>query len=187
MDLPSLHEIRQSIAGALRLLRHDAGALSLFNLTDDGFWRSFFALVLVLPMMMVVDVVFTTSDTVPLAAKLSRSSVNLVLHWMLFAAIALPLCIAAGLERRYKTFITVYNWASIVVIGLLLVPAILVLSGVLTIEGGQFIVTATSIYVIFYLWFVVKTALESNGWIAAGFVLLDFVLNVTVDGFLGLR
>lgn len=130
---------------------------------------------------------FSANETTALTAKLTRSSVNLILHWMLFAAIALPLCHAAGLGQRYMAFITVYNWSSIIVVAMFLVPALFVLSGILTLEGGQFFITATSIYAIYFLWFAAKTALESNAWVAAGFILLDFCLNVIVNGLLGLN
>ena len=186
MELPSSQEVRQSLAGAIHLMRRDVAGLQFFNLTEEGFWRSFFAIILVLPMLFVAESGLGEGSA-PLSARLARSSVNLVLHWMIFVSVALPICRAAGFGHLYMPFITVYNWCSVVGTSLLMAPALLTYSGILGFEAGHLFAFAVSVFIIFYLWFAAKTALGGNGWAAAGFVFLDFGLNVAVNGFLGLH
>ena len=38
----SLREVFTALYGAYRLARLDAGGLKYFDITDQGFWRSFF-------------------------------------------------------------------------------------------------------------------------------------------------
>ncbi|MGI9480884.1 MAG: hypothetical protein ACR2OR_00870 [Hyphomicrobiales bacterium] len=186
MELPSSQEVRRSLAGGIHLMRRDVSGMQFFNLTEEGFWRSFFAIILVLPLLFVAEAALG-GGSAPLSARLARSSVNLLLHWMVFVALVLPICRAAGMGHLYMPFITVYNWCSVVGTSLLMVPALLTISGLFGFEAGQLLAFAVSVFIIFYLWFAAKTALDGNGWSAAGFVLMDFVLNIAVDGFFGLR
>ena len=41
--MPLNQEVARSIFAAWRIARFDAGAMNYFNLTLEGFWRSFFA------------------------------------------------------------------------------------------------------------------------------------------------
>ena len=43
MALPGPNEVVASLLGALQLLRRDRSGLNNFNMTEEGFWRSFFA------------------------------------------------------------------------------------------------------------------------------------------------
>ena len=57
MNLPGLNEIAGSLIGAMRLFRRDAGGLQNFNMTEDGFWRSFFAIALAGPMSICAELI----------------------------------------------------------------------------------------------------------------------------------
>ena len=50
MNLPGLNEIASSLIGAMRLFRRDKSGLQYFNMTEEGFWRSFFAMAVAGPM-----------------------------------------------------------------------------------------------------------------------------------------
>ena len=47
--MPPKQEIVASLYGAWRLMRLDPTGMTYFNLSADGFWRSFFAAVIVAP------------------------------------------------------------------------------------------------------------------------------------------
>ena len=49
--IPGQQEIIRSLTGAWLLAKRDTSALNYFNLSIEGFWRSFSAMVLVLPIL----------------------------------------------------------------------------------------------------------------------------------------
>lgn len=45
-------DIRSGIAGALALLRDDPGAMRHFDLSFEGFWKSFLAILVIAPVLL---------------------------------------------------------------------------------------------------------------------------------------
>jgi len=119
----SLAEIQRSLEGAVRLMRLDATGIERFDLTADGFWRSFFAIALVVPMVIVIDI-FSFDETIEggsLAGSIAWSLTRLIVAW---AAAALALLGIAGLldrRHRYAAFIIAWNWISVPLNGAMLV------------------------------------------------------------------
>ncbi len=48
--MPDVAFFTRSLTGALRLARFDAGGMAAFDVSFEGFWRSFWAAGLVLPL-----------------------------------------------------------------------------------------------------------------------------------------
>ena len=55
--MPSLAEVARAIYGAWRLMLFDADGMTFFDLSTGGFWRSFFAAVVVAPLYAVLVVI----------------------------------------------------------------------------------------------------------------------------------
>jgi len=51
--VPSAREMMYALYGAYRLARFDAGGMRYFDASIDGFWRSFFAAVLIAPFYLI--------------------------------------------------------------------------------------------------------------------------------------
>lgn len=187
MALPGPNETVSSVLGAIRLLRRDAGGLSNFNLTEDGFWQSFFAIALVLPMSIFAAVTFRENTDVSAITLASRTSVNLVLQWAMFTAMMFLFTRSLGLGQHYMRFITVYNWCSVVAAGCMMVPVLLHGIGMLGIHGALLVVSFIFLAMLAYFWFVVRLTLETSGFVAAGVVFFDFLLNVTIERLFGLH
>ncbi len=187
MALPGLNEITASLLGALQLLRRDRSGLNNFNMTEEGFWRSFLAMVLVLPMSVFAAVLFRENAEVSSMALASRTSVNLVLQWAAFTALMLLFTRSFDLDHRYMRFITAYNWSSVIATGCMMVPVLLHSLGLLGVEASLVMVFFIFLAMLAYFWFVAREALETSGSIAAGIVLLDFLLNVTIERIFGLH
>lgn len=187
MALPGPNEIVASLLGAFQLLRRDRSGLNNFNMTEEGFWRSFFAMALVLPMSAFAAVLFRESTEVSSMALASRTSVNLVLQWAAFTALMLVYTRSFDLGQRYMRFIIAYNWSSVIATGCMMVPVLLHSLGMLGVEASLVIVFFIFLAMLAYFWFVAREALETSGYIAAGVVLIDFLLNVTIERFFGLQ
>jgi hypothetical protein len=123
-------DVTRSLAASWRLLRADAQALPDLDLSRDGFWRSYLALVLVVPSMIPALAAERT------LAGLSNSGglfdapglLAAVVTAELLAILAVPallIALAPTLlsSSRFTGFIIAWNWAGIVSAGLMAVPA----------------------------------------------------------------
>jgi hypothetical protein len=123
-------DVTRSLRASWRLLRADAAALPDLDLSRDGFWRSYLALVLTLPAMIPVLAAERT------LAGLSNSGglfdapglIAAVVTAEILAIIAVPALLVALVPPllhapRFTGFIIAWNWSGIVSAGLMAVPA----------------------------------------------------------------
>lgn len=192
--MPDKAEILQSIQGAWRLARLDRGGMAFFNLTVTGFWRSFFAAVLVAPgYALLVAQKFdrgeaTAPEVAPSVAASGEPAViwiaivqglTYALSWVIFPIAAAVVTWLLSLGRFYVALIVAGNWAAVIqmaaFIGVLalgyVVPAALVPVLMTVVTGG----------ILFYQWFVVRTALQTSGGVALALVLIDLLLNTMIN------
>jgi hypothetical protein len=114
MAFPSGAEIRAAIKGLGLLLRGDERALLCYDLSLDGFWRSFW---LPLALLVVYAVVMRpTADE--LAAFDGEHTVftlvqalKFLLGWMAYFALIAGISRIFGLGERFGIFVILYNWA----------------------------------------------------------------------------
>lgn len=129
--MPSSDEIQQYLTGAWRMMMGKADGLRLLDLTVDGFWNSFFAIVIALPAL-VVGWVAAANELSQLSgifgSKLSivaRLAVIDLASWILplvaFAAVA-P---RTGLGDRLVNLVVASNWASAIIVWIMLPPSLL--------------------------------------------------------------
>ncbi|MEM8689448.1 MAG: hypothetical protein AAGF81_19125 [Pseudomonadota bacterium] len=186
MALPGPNEVVSSLFGAVRLLRRDPGGLNNFNLTEDGFWRSFSAILFVVPVFALADFALRQDQQLSAMAVMSRKSVTLALQWMAFVAAMLVLTRALKISHNYMRFVTVYNWASVIAVGLVLVPVLLYGLGLLGLHAATFVGFFVLLGLVVYAWYVAREALECSGFVAAGVVLLEYLMAITVERLFGL-
>ena len=186
----SVTHLTTALYGAYRLARADRGGMKYFDSTLDGFWLSFFAAALVAPFFFLLILIKFKTDGVDAAAfrYFSIESIAYTIGWILFPLIVYYLVQALEREERYFGFIVAYNWASVIQNSVYLPFAILFELGV--IEGGsaELINLFLLCLVLTYTWFVAKTALEVNGFVASGIIVLDvgvwIMLNMLTDSML---
>ncbi|HEY4192255.1 MAG TPA: transporter [Mesorhizobium sp.] len=126
----SADETQASLAGAWKLMLGKADGLRLLDLSADGFWNSFFAIVVALPALIVgwVSVVNEVADP---AAFAGRFDTLLRLAAVDLGAWVLPLVglafVAphAGIGGRFVAYVVASNWASAIVAWLMLPPALI--------------------------------------------------------------
>ncbi len=179
--MPDREEILQSIYGAVRLARMDRAGMTYFNLTVEGFWRSFFAAVLVVPgyAIMIGERLAMEERSYDLSWLLLVESTAYVIGWAAFPLAALLLTQLFGLGRYFVPLIVASNWAAVVQVTVFL--AAVLLSLLLPDLLGGLILTLVTGAILFYQWFVVRTALDTTGGIAFLFVLVDLLLNLVIN------
>lgn len=127
-------EARSSIRGVVRMARFDPDAFRFFNFTLDGYWRSFFAAVLLLPIYLIYWFGHGTpaaETAVPLARRLLVEGINYPLSWTLWPLVCFYIARAVGWgAENYLAYITAYNWTQIFSQGVMLLAAIVFLPAI---------------------------------------------------------
>ena len=186
--MPSGQEILSSLYAAWRLLRGDVNALQYLNQSIAGFWRSFFAVVLTAPMLLIITVVhsevFPAEEGEPeigLAAGAVIRLISFVAAWLSFPLVMIWVSRMLGLGHRYVIYIIAWNWASVVAAAIMLLVTLVLASGMFS----QGIAGALSIfaygYILFYAYLVTKIGLACATGTAIGLVVFDALLEALVD------
>lgn len=129
--MPTGEEIQRYLTGAWRLMMGKTEGLRLLDLSADGFWNSFYAMLVAVPALVVGWVVFANDLTALTDAFGSRLTIVLRLAVLDFATWVAPLVVLAlvakpaGISDRFVHLVVAGNWASAVIAWLML-PASLV-------------------------------------------------------------
>jgi hypothetical protein len=184
---PFFRTLRENLAGAFEVMMGRPEGLNRIDTSLDGFWRSFGAIVLVLPfaaMALISQWRLETAAGAP-APPLTGGMLGLYLFALLVDWISFPLVFALvarpfGLGSRYVPFIVTRNWASVILGALAalvhlmhlihLIPAAVMPYALL----GVVLVSLRLSYVI-----VRATLLVSIG-MALPIVILDFLVSLVV-------
>ena len=182
-------EILYGLYGGYRLCRFDAQGLAYFDSTIGGFWRSFFAAVLVAPIYFII--VFLDLDLSTVEASVGRTFLLESLAYLILV-FAYPLAmhyISEALDRRpqYFLYIVAYNWASVVLAAIELPVDALSASELLPKALADTLEIAVKLAILAILWFIARTALNVPRLMAVGLVALDFVLDLIVSSIVNAR
>ncbi len=181
--MPSLRDVVAALYGACRLMRFDAGGMTWFDLSIPGFWRSFFAALLVAPFFAVlVGMHFTRGDQPfdPGWAALVMT-VAYCLSWAAFPIAAILITRLLRLTDRYIALIVAYNWANVPQIAVILLANLIDAGGVLPGFLGDVLPFAAMVFVLVYQWFVTRTALATTTATAIGVVFLQLLIDIFIE------
>ena len=126
----SADETYASLAGAWRLMFGKADGLRLLDLSADGFWNSFFAIVVATPALIVgwVGIANEIGDPDAFAGRLGmliRLATVDIGSWVLpLVALAL-VAPRAGIGGRFVHYVVASNWTSAIIAWLMLPSALL--------------------------------------------------------------
>ena len=179
--MPDREEVLGALYGAYRLARLEPAGMTYFNLTFDGFWRSFFAAVLVAPAYAILIGlrVADESEAVDLGLLVVTESIGYVLAWCAFPLVAIVLTRILGLARNYVPLIVALNWTAVLQTAVFL--AVVLLGPILPEVLATLLVTLMTGAILGYQWFVIKTALQTTGGIALMLLLVDLVVTSTIN------
>jgi hypothetical protein len=188
--MPDRDEIVQSLTGAWRLFLDRPNAMRLFNVSVDGFWRSFAAIIFIVPAYAlfaiterieilgepVVDPIF--SDGPFIANKV----LTLLLDW-----VTLPILLAAfasllGVARSYTAYVVARNWCAVLATAPFGVVALLNLIGLLGNGPANLLSLVILVVVIRYNYMIARRALGAEMGLAIGVVIADFAISLLIIG-----
>ena len=180
-------EIVSSIYGAWRILRFDPRALDHFDLTIEGFWRSFFAALLVAPAYAVSSLIRYTSvpaeetaDIDPVAFIVVRL-IGFALAWAAFPVAMIWVSRLLQLGHRYVTYIVVWNWSSVITMAIMLPLAMLLSLGFVPTGLASGVMIFAFGYVLFYAYLVARAGLACGTGTAIAIVVFEIALNHLMD------
>ena len=188
--MPDRDEIVRSLTGAWRLFLDRPDAMRFFDVSVDGFWRSFAAVVLILPAYAlfalveridildepVVDPAFGDGSFV--ANKLLTLALDWVTLPILLAAFAKPL----GVGRTYAAYVVARNWCAVLATAPFGIVALLSLLGLLSTGPASVISLVILAVVIRYNYMIARRALGADVGLAVGLVVADFAISLLVIG-----
>ena len=182
-------ELVRVTRAALRLVLGDSGAQNAFDVSLDGFWRSFAVIGLLAPTALVSIVAdhelalaaAVDPSTVSAFARLVAGSLSYVLGWIAFPVAAALLARPFALDRVYVPWMVARNWTSIIAA----IPAFVVtlawLLGLLPtglLGPGSLASLGFSLYC---LYVVARRVAGLGIGSAAAFVLLDLLLSMVIE------
>ncbi|MGE0503669.1 MAG: transporter [Rhizobiaceae bacterium] len=182
--MPSASEIQNSMIGAWRLLLGRREGMRQLDTTADGFWDSFFAMLVALPALLIGWVAFA-NDLVALPEVYgSRSSIIARLFVAEAGKWVVPivaLAIAArplGIADRFVPYVVASNWATAVLVWLTLPLPLLRLA----LGSGSEIVMALSLGVfiatLVLSWRLTNAVLERGPGTATAVVVAMVVFSI---------
>ncbi len=189
MALPHRAEITAALKGLALLLRGDARALQFYDLSLDGFWRSFglplFCLVcyLILQPMTAAQTELWGDNRV---GFILVQGVEYLLAWGVYLAVMAAVSRGFGLSHRYAVFVVLYNWAQAIVTA----ASLPVLAGSLIglLPPGTLAGWSTGILLL-WLYIVLQAArigLGAGLSLALGAAFLDLAASILLHGLLDL-
>ncbi len=132
---PSSTEVGTALYGAWRLMRFDSKAVSYFDKSVDGFWKSFYAAIFWVPVMTIVSFIFAPQLPVNLLSILSMLMSNIA-YLFVFPLIFMGVCNVIGWEKNFIGCIVALNWTRVFYVCLLL-PVGLIFSTILADAGDS--------------------------------------------------
>lgn len=175
----------ESLYGAYRLARLDTGGLRYFDDSIDGFWRSFYAAALVLPIYFPVVVLRWAGDETPAPVFrfLAIESIAYVIAWVAFPLIMFYVCVPLKRERHFRRYIVAYNWTAVLQNAVYLPVVGLAFAGGMPDGGVRLFSDLMLVVILVWSGYVAARALDIPALPAFGIVVLDFVVGLVIHGY----
>jgi hypothetical protein len=165
-------EAIQSIRAAWRLALLDRSAIADFNLTMTGFSRSFLVYVFLAPVYLLIMLMVQQVE-VPMETLLTAKLVSYALRIGATVIVAAFLCHLLRVGDRFVTLIVATNWATVLQLGVWFITTLAVSRGLPSGKAAELLQMSVTIALLFYVWYVTRTALEVGVLAAIGVVAAD--------------
>jgi len=178
--MPDRQEIWSSIYGAFRLAFFDASGLNHLNISVEGFWRSFFAALLVAPGYVILagQGLIVGDESLSIWLIVVHTMIYAI-SWMIFPLTAFFIIDLLKLGHRFTALIVAVNWAAVIEVTVMILG--LGFAMILPPDAANLMIVAIVVGLIIYQWFVIRTALQSSGTVAFAFVLFGLLVSAMLE------
>jgi hypothetical protein len=171
----TLAEVARGVLGAYRLARRDPGGMALFDASPYGYWRSFWAAVVVAPAFLILDLATGGYDEGYGLRQAVVQAIAYVIDWTAFPLVMIALADALGKWPRYRGYIVAYNWSGVLQMALLLPLALIAIA--FPSPPTMILAQVAGIIMLVYRAYVAHVALQVGFGVAIGIVVLDVLLS----------
>lgn len=181
--IPGLREIIASLYGSWRLAHFDRTGMAYFDKTVDGFWRSFFAALLVAPLYAVMLGLRYAAEGEPgdpIHYGLVEA-ISYLISWFGYPVVMLSLTEVLGCRDRFVGYMVAYNWSLVLQNGVLVPIAAINALHVLGPDVATAIWLVAVVAVLAYLWFIARAGLVVPPLTAVGIVSVDVLLSLLIS------
>ena len=193
--IPSNGEIAKAVSGAWQLFMWDEKGMSNFDVSREGFWRSFFAAFLLAPAYLIIilsqrqlefelnskDLGRSETASMPdLGLFLLSESLGYVILWVAFPLAMVYIARWFGREDRYFSLIIAMNWSSVIMMGLIFPVDALYLAGFATAETRLALIIPFAIISLAYRWFIIRTAFGTEPGPTSGLVIFSLLIELLI-------
>ena len=180
----NVRDIVYGLYGAWRLALLDRGGLVYFDRSTEGFWKSFFAAALIAPAylaLVAIDLSERGTSAGALRLLIVHASAY-TLGWTVYPIVTRAICQAIARDGAYVSFIVAFNWAQVIQMIVYLPVIVLGVLGLIPEGMSAWLHILVYSAILAYQWFVTRTALDITPFAAVGFVALDLVLSIVIQG-----
>ena len=181
--MPTVAEIQRSFQGAWALLLNRREGMQAFDVSVDGFFRSFGVVFLLAPLYAIAalaEVRLLQVDGFPLTWFFVWKFVGLGVDWLALPIVLALLAKPLGLAARYVPFIVARNWTSPLAMSLSILPSVLFASGLIGQELAAILFLVVVMGVIRYQYQVVRIALQTTIAMSIAVVAFDLTLSLVL-------
>lgn len=193
--MPPADDIQRQMTGSWRMMMGKPDGLRLLDISPDGFWNSFFAIVVAAPAL-ALGWVAVANELAMRPAAASRFAYVAGLALADLATWLLPLVALAfaarplGIADRFTHYVVASNWGAAVVVWLMLPASLLRIFSI----GGDDLAAAISLgfflFSLLLFWRLTRIAINRDtGTVAAvfgGMLVASFLVLFTLQGLLGI-
>jgi hypothetical protein len=171
-----------SLSAAWKLVQINPRAMEYFDLTSDGFWKSFWAIALIIPVF-VLNIFYTQGAEVP--QPLFSSAIYYITALPLTAFVMYHFTKFMKIDEHYASMVIAYNWLSVVAFNIIEILTLLLITMIPTSTMVAPVIIAIRIYLGGYVgWFMFKKSLRISGGLAFGVLIFEVVFVYTYRAFL---
>ncbi|WP_321397120.1 hypothetical protein [Emcibacter sp.] len=180
------NQSNNSIASSLRavwlLAQFDGRGMEMFDLSAEGFWKSFWAIVVAAPLAVLPALMGSNmAEEAGLQSAFWPSLVSYFIHLPFTAFIMIYFTRYMKIDANYAPMIIAYNWSTVIVYAVSLPLSLIIAGGVIGQEVGVVASMLIAGYIYCYRWFVFKESLQISGWLAIGVLLFQQLAALLVD------
>ena len=181
-----IRSLRDNLAGAFEIMIGRPEGLNRLDTSLEGFWRSFSAVVLLIPFALMA---LLSQQQVPAAgaavepltpAGIVLDAIALIVDWLTFPLIFALMSRPFGLGSRYVPFIVARNWASVVIAAIVSVVHALHLLGVLPTALLPFALIVAIGVSLRFSYVIARITLAISMSLALPIVILDLLISLAI-------
>lgn len=176
----TVREVSHGLFGAWRLAHLDPSGMRFFDATITGFWRSFWAAAIVAPVYIVmIGVRLSAREEIADPVRIVLIEViAYIIAWTAFPVVAWQIVLVLGRAGRYIAYIVAFNWGNVLQVAALIPVMLIGATGILPDVLTQILGFAVLLALLFYHYFIARTALGIDAIPAIGLVLMDLLLTI---------